>query len=81
MVNVHFPGASKVVTIGNPVVVHDRLNVYHVTIPMTYTPSIKDIEGIKFWIDDVPSRDAKLTRTDYDNGRVSATFVVLLETK
>ena len=79
MVKVQFPGSKEIVTIENAQVVHQKVNMYHVTIPLSPSISRNELQRIKFWINDVESFDAKLTNESGVGGKMFATFVVLLK--
>ena len=79
MVKVQFPNSLEILVIKDARVVHEKLNVYHVTIPLSPSFSIEEVSGIKFWINDVASFDAKLEREVKSGRKTAATFFVLLE--
>jgi hypothetical protein len=78
MVKVQFPGSAKIVTIKDAQVVHQKMNMYHVTIPLSRSVPIKEVDAIKFWINNIASFDAKLINQAGIGGKTVATFVVLL---
>jgi hypothetical protein len=80
-VRVQFAGSVEVTAVEDASVIHDGSDVCYVSIPDACSASSDVTEGIKFWIDDVPSFDARLMRSDWVNGQVFATFVVLLKKK
>ena len=79
MVKLKFPNSTDITTIEDAEVHRERLNIFHVTIPFDSTPSRKDLEGVKIWIDDRPSISVGIEAMAGRGMKTYVTFYILLK--
>ncbi|MEW6653988.1 MAG: hypothetical protein AB1394_11040 [Bacteroidota bacterium] len=78
MVKVQFKSSNEIIVIKDATVVQKEMNIYNVTLPINGSVSREDFQGVKLWIDENPSLDAKVSNMSGNGGKTFVTLMVLL---